>query len=148
LFKDPDLHNEVRCRYQELRKPGGPLDVVQMEAKLDAFEKHITRAKVRDQMKWNNIGRYSWPNNYVGVTWADEIRYLKYWTRRRLAWMDASLPGTCTTQPMPATVPQMTINEPVKEAAARTGICCSGSAKYINIENNPDPTLMMWACPK
>jgi hypothetical protein len=147
LWADPNLHNEMRCRYLELRKTGGPLDVARIEAKLDEFSRHTTRAKMRDQARWMNIAKYIWPNNYLGPTWADEVRYLKFWIRRRLAFLDASLPGTCSTMPNPSSVMQMTYTPPVRETVARTPICCSGAPVYIPIEGPVEPMYATWACP-
>jgi hypothetical protein len=146
LFMDPALHGELRCRYQELRKPGGVLDVANLESKLDAFQKHIAAAKARDQAKWMNVGKYVWPNNYVGATWADEIRYLKYWIRRRLAFLDAKLPGSCATQPMPPPVMQTT-HTPTVTIANRTPLCCMAVNAYIPIEGPAPAMYPMLACP-
>jgi hypothetical protein len=110
IQQNADFRNELRCHWNTLRKDGGPLDIKKIEAKIDAFAAHIKNAKVRDAARWSNIGILVWPNNYVGATWSDEVAYLKYWIRKRIAWMDgAGLKGTCSTAPMPpavAAVPQ------------------------------------------
>jgi hypothetical protein len=147
IFADPAFANEVRCRYQTLRASGGPLDHARLDARLDAFVAHVTRAKARDVALWKNIGRYVWPNNFVGATWADEVTYLRYWIHRRLAWLDATLPGTCPAAPQPPAVPQVTPPTPIRETAARTGICCGGAAAYVPIEGPVDMTLAAFACP-
>jgi hypothetical protein len=146
IFTDPAFTGDVRCRYQQLRRPGGPLDVARVEAKIDAFGRHIERAKVRDQTRWNNIGRHVWPNNYVGPTWADEVRYLKFWFRKRLAWLDRNLPGASAAEPPPPAVAPMTAPAPAREAALRT--VGSGQAPvYIPIEGPVDPAYTSFACP-
>jgi hypothetical protein len=103
-LNDPQFANDMKCRWYELRKPGGPLDVARIEAKIDAFAAHIKTAKARDGKKWGNIGKFVWPNNYIGATWEDEVSYLKYWIRKRLSWVDKTLKGQCMIQPMPAAV--------------------------------------------
>src|SRR5262249_44878187 len=95
VLADPVIRDDITCRWRELRKSGGPLDVVLIEKRLDQFAAHIAVAKGRDAKKWGNVGRYVWPNNFVGATWQDEVRFLKFWIRRRLAWGDAHPPGTC-----------------------------------------------------
>ncbi len=117
--------------------------------RLDAFAKHIARAKTRDAIRWGNIGKHIWPNDYVGATWADELGYLKYWLRRRLAWLDKNLPGACASiptgappSPVPAPAPA-----PVRETAARSVPVSAGAAPvYIPIEGPVEPAYAMWAC--
>jgi hypothetical protein len=134
LVRNSAFHNEIRCRYHELRKPGGPLDIAHIEDLLDSFAQHIDRAKRRDQMRWNNIGKYAWPNNFVGASWSDEIRYLKYWIRRRLAYLDRSLPGMCPSVPSPEAVSQISAPTPVANPGARTPLCCGATGSYVPIE--------------
>ena len=38
--------------------------------------------------KWLVLGKYIWPNAYVGNNYTDEINYLKDWTENRLEWLD------------------------------------------------------------
>jgi hypothetical protein len=148
IFMDPEFAGEVRCRYHELRRRGGALDPARVEAKLDAFSRHIERAKARDQTRWGNIGRYVWPNNYVGATWADEVRYLKYWIRLRLAWLDAKLPGSCAAIPAPPAVAPQPAPPPARETSARVIQPTSGQAPaYVPIEGAVDPALATFACP-
>ncbi len=148
LLQDPNLINERRCRYNELRRTGGPLDAARMEEKLDAFAKHIARAKMRDAIRWGNIGKHVWPNNYVGATWADELRYLKYWLRRRLAWLDKNLPGACASIPAGAPPSPVPAPAPVRETAARSVPVSAGAAPVsIPIEGPVEPAYAMWACP-
>ncbi|HEY0706993.1 MAG TPA: CotH kinase family protein [Polyangia bacterium] len=110
ILENKDFANELRCHWQTLRKDGGPLDIKKVEAKIDEFVAHMKEAKKRDAARWSNIGILIWPNNYVGATWEDEVAYLKYWIRKRIAWMDGGgLKGTCTNVPAPpavASVPQ------------------------------------------
>ncbi|HEY0713326.1 MAG TPA: CotH kinase family protein, partial [Polyangia bacterium] len=109
IQQNNDFRNELRCHWQTLRKDGGPLDIKKIEARIDEFVAHMKDAKARDGVRWSNIGILIWPNNYVGATWDDEVKYLKYWIRKRIAWMDAGgLKGTCSTVPAPPSVSQVT----------------------------------------
>jgi hypothetical protein len=100
-LNDPAFQDEMRCKWHEYRKAGGPLDLARIEAKIAAFAVHMKAAKARDAQRWGNIGKYVWPNNYVGATWDDEVAFLRYWIRKRLAWVDKTLRGTCASQPAP-----------------------------------------------
>ncbi len=147
VVADPLFRNATRCRFNELRANGGPLDVAAIEATLDAFTKHIEKAKARDQKKWGNIGKYISPNNYVGATWKDEVSYLKYWIRRRIGWLDKNFFGTCSTVPA-ATAPRPLVPPaPATEATARGRNCCGGATAYIPLEGPVDPAQAAFACP-
>ncbi len=147
MFADSGLRSDKKCRYNELRKPGGPLDVARLEAKIDAFARHIERAKARDQMQWNNIGRYIWPNNYVGTTWQNEVGYLKFWLRRRLGWLDKNLAGSCPTQAAGAAPTPIAPAAPARETVPRAPLQRSSAAVYIPIEGPVPAGQSAFACP-
>lgn len=149
-WEDPALQNEAKCRWNELRKAGGPLDMARIEEKIDSFATHITAAKRRDDATWKNIGLWVIGNNYVGPSFADEVAYLKYWLRARVAWLDKGLPGTCTTVPAPPAVPAPGMVPPsAMETKARGMVSWAKfTPKYIDVEKpTGDPALMEWDCP-
>ena len=148
IIRDPEFANDMRCRYHELRKPGGPFDPGRIDAKIDAFAAHLARAKARDQMRWNNVGRYIYPNNYVGATWADDVRYLKYWIRKRLSWLDARLPGSCTAVPAPPLVTLIPAPAPGPDATPRPVSIPNQAPSYMPIEGAVDPARAAFACPQ
>jgi hypothetical protein len=149
---DTAFANDMKCRWYELRKTGGPLDVARLEARIDAFAAHIKMAKARDAKRWGNVGKYVWPNNFVGATWEDEVTYLKYWIRKRLPWVDARLRGTCTTQPAPPAVAP--IAQPPNAPDDMRLAQAKASPPQINPMTDP-PTFLpiegmvdpKWACP-
>jgi hypothetical protein len=42
------------------------------------------------------MGKYVWPNGYIGASYADEIRFLKQWLATRMEWMDHNWSGLLT----------------------------------------------------
>jgi hypothetical protein len=153
-LNDPTFQNELRCRWHELRRPGAPLDIARIESKIDAFAAHIKAAKTRDARRWGNIGKFVWPNNYIGATWEDEIAYLRFWTRKRLAWVDAKLRGQCPSIPAPpavSAVPQPP-NKPndnrFAEAMARPPQIdpTKDPPTFVPVDN-PAGIDPKWACP-
>ncbi|HEY0715204.1 MAG TPA: CotH kinase family protein [Polyangia bacterium] len=114
LNGDQEFQNEMKCRWYELRKEGGPFDGKRLEAYLDAIVAHIKAAKTRDSTLWP-MDIYTWPNNYVGGSLENEVAYLKYWIRKRINWMDTTLKGTCTTVPAPAKLAPLTAPAPVAD---------------------------------
>jgi CotH kinase protein len=150
-LKDMAVRNDLRCRWNQLRATGGPLDVAKIEQRIDSFVTHLMAAKTRDTAKWMNYPKYVWPNNFVANTWADDIRYLKFWIRRRLAWTDRNLAGTCAA---PANAPAVTQVMPPQNnaAAARTIEMWGGESAnrfpggYVDIINAP-AAAATFACP-
>ena len=41
--------------------------------------------------KWLVLGKYIWPNNFVGNRHSEEIDYLKQWIIDRLSWIDQQI---------------------------------------------------------
>ena len=46
---------------------------------------------MRNFEKFNILGTYVWPNNYVGGSYANEIIYLKKWVSNRIDWLDSQI---------------------------------------------------------
>jgi hypothetical protein len=82
LWTDPAFHQRLRCRWQELRK--GPLRMDALNARIDRWVKQLGVARPRDAALWSDL-----PKERCG----DEA--LKEFLGKRLAWMDANLPGSC-----------------------------------------------------
>jgi hypothetical protein len=56
---------------------------------------YLDLAQERNFDKWNVLGTYVWPNNYIGNTYQEEVDYLKFWIDERVNWMDNNIPGEC-----------------------------------------------------
>ena len=41
--------------------------------------------------KWLVLGKYIWPNNFIGNRHSEEIDYLKQWIIERLSWIDQQI---------------------------------------------------------
>jgi hypothetical protein len=93
LVADPSFAKAARCRWKELRKD--LLADASLLARIDGYVEELALAEPRDHMKWKTLGKYVWPNPYVGQTFADEVAYLKQWITARTAWLDQNLPGAC-----------------------------------------------------
>jgi hypothetical protein len=84
LWTDPAFHQDLRCRWRDLRR--GALHLDALNLLIDGWAGQLALAQPRDAARWGNP-----PAN----AYADEIRQLKEFLRRRVAWMDAHLPGAC-----------------------------------------------------
>ncbi len=148
LWRDKALQDTLRCRWNTLRASGGPLDIARIEAKIDTWGKYIATAKTRDNNQWKNIGLWVWPNNYIGSSWANEVTYLRYWLRKRLAWLDANLSGSCPSVPAPPAVSPIASPPYVPPRNAREPYIGRDAPDYVPIEGNVGGQLATWACPR
>lgn len=94
LVQDPDFTHQLNCRWQELRQTKFHKDTLMNY--IDSMANYLQDASSRNFTKWQTLGTYLWPNNFVGNTYSEEIDYLKNWLLARIDWMDANMFGTCT----------------------------------------------------
>lgn len=99
FLEDPFFRNEVRCRFDELRQD--QLSNGTLDAKIDSMALPFMDPAETNYERWPILGRYVWPNFYIGNSYQDELNYLKYWIIQRLEWMEDNLPGKCTTSEVP-----------------------------------------------
>lgn len=81
----------VRARWELLRQ--GQLHKDTIFSMIDSMRTFLDEAQTRNFQKWDILGQYVWPNNYVGLTYQDEINYLKNWINARLLWLDNQIDG-------------------------------------------------------
>ncbi|MDG1276875.1 MAG: CotH kinase family protein [Algoriphagus sp.] len=86
LLEDPAYISKMRDRWIELRKDAFSDEKIMFA--IDSMQSEIGEAGVRNFEKWDVLGEYVWPNNFVGETYQEEMTYLKTWVQDRLNWMD------------------------------------------------------------
>ncbi|MBD81417.1 MAG: hypothetical protein CL840_21040 [Crocinitomicaceae bacterium] len=93
MLDDPLFANTMDCRWKYFRSTG--LTNAKIEKIIDDAILEMGEAEYRNNYTWKSMGRYIWPNNFVGETYEEEIEYLKDWIFERVAWMDINIPGSC-----------------------------------------------------
>jgi len=106
LFMDEAFGAKVAARWASLRS--GAFSNNQLHTKIDSVNALLGEAQVRNFEAWKVLGKYVWPNRYIGNTHAEEVTYLKHWLDLRLAWMDANMPGLITATSEEITAPIVT----------------------------------------
>jgi CotH kinase protein/Secretion system C-terminal sorting domain len=94
FFQDPNFVNKVNTRWDELRS--GPFDTNTILAHIDSVAAVLDESEQRNFVRWPVLGKYVWPNYYVGDTYEQEISWLKNWIVQRLNWMDNYIPDVVT----------------------------------------------------
>ena len=117
LFQDEAFGAKVAERWTSLRSNVFSSD--QINARIDSINTVIAEGQARNFGAWNVLGKYVWPNSYIGNSFADEVAYLKRWIDQRLTWMDANMPAliTATTEEIPTPVVSAVPN-PFEEAVS------------------------------
>ena len=91
FLEDPVFVSALKARWTSLRNTLLAKDEV-LE-KIENLQEFLeTNNAVQNNFsKWLVLGKYVWPNAYVGNNYEDEMNYLKDWTIKRLAWLDDSI---------------------------------------------------------
>ncbi|MBN2698240.1 MAG: CotH kinase family protein [Bacteroidales bacterium] len=91
LLQDTIFRNALKTRWREVRK--GTLSNTRVLDMIDSLTSLLDESQERNFEKWNTLGKYVWPNYYRGLTYEDEIRFLKSWIINRMNWLDNHIPG-------------------------------------------------------
>jgi len=122
FLTDTNYMQELKCRYTLLRK--NVLDTMYLDHIIDSFATVLDSAEVRHYIRWPIMGVYTWPNFYVGTSYADEVNYLKGWLHTRIRFMDSTL-----------------IDTSCHPARIALGVTSNNATNYvINIYPNPATT--------
>lgn len=89
LREDPAFARRCAARWRELRKD--VFDPERINRRIDQLERQLSEAQKRNFQRWPVLGRQVTCNYYVGHSHADEVRWLKKWITRRIAWIDGQV---------------------------------------------------------
>ena len=76
----------LKDRWKELRQEKFHTDTLMNY--IDSLANILGEAQERNFNQWDVLGRYVWPNAFIGQTYQDEVNYLKWWIRLRLDYLD------------------------------------------------------------
>lgn len=89
LFQDQAFSDRYKERWWELRR--GAFSTRHIESVIASYALELNEAQARNFERWDILGRWVWPNYYVGATWRDEVEYMTQWIKDRLAWIDGQM---------------------------------------------------------
>ncbi|MBK8002269.1 MAG: CotH kinase family protein [Verrucomicrobia bacterium] len=58
-------------------------------ARVDEMAAQLNEAQARNFRRWPIMGRRVNPNDFVGDTYEEEIKWMKQWIQKRLSWIDS-----------------------------------------------------------
>ena len=91
LLEDANFVSQLQDRWGFLR-----LDVLSNESineQIDSYTTLLNEAGAVENNfnKWDVLGQYVPPNNFIGDSHSEEIDYLKSWIDDRLVWLDSAI---------------------------------------------------------
>ncbi len=90
LLEDPAFKSQLVSRWKTLRE--GRYQTTRILGYIDSVATVLNaESQQRNFQRWPVLGQYVWPNSFVGATFQSEVNWLKDWTTRRLAWLDANI---------------------------------------------------------
>ncbi len=94
LFQDQDFADEMRCRYEDLRR--NILSNQYLHNLVDSVALAVDESQVWHYAKWGNMGAATGTPEVPAPSqsYAEEVQRLKDWIDRRLEWLDDNMPGT------------------------------------------------------
>ncbi len=87
LILDDKFKGQLYERWNELRKD--VLNINTIFKYIDSEVVYLDESQKRNFKRWPILGKWVWPNAYIGESYIDEINYLKKWLKERLLWIDA-----------------------------------------------------------
>ena len=90
LYSDPGFVRDATARWRELRRAGLRRELLSSAAR-HARRLTATGAAGRNFRRWPVLGVRVWPNPPAAVgrtSYGSEVRALRSWLKRRIAWMD------------------------------------------------------------
>lgn len=91
FMEDPYFKNLLKQRWNALRN--NELSKKIILSKIDEYVSLFESSGSREAnfRRWQILGEYVWPNNFIGGSYPDEINYLKDWISNRLSWLDREI---------------------------------------------------------
>ena len=92
LLQDSIFVAEYKKRWKTLRN--NQLAYHTINSIINDYVKLLDKAQKTNYIRWPILGKYVWPNRYVGNSYEDEINYLKQWLEARFSWIDSQFSDT------------------------------------------------------
>jgi hypothetical protein len=91
LRGDSAFRLAIGARWRSLR--AGVLKGERINSLIEEVFREIYEAQSRNFLRWPVLDLYVWPNAFIGMTYEEEILYLKGWIAQRLRWLDGQWGG-------------------------------------------------------
>ncbi len=117
-------------RWNELIRPGEPLNIGNLELYIDSVKEKIAEAVVRENSLWGGIGNHQ-----------DQVTKIRIFLRARIEWISANLPAFSECSNVP--VPPLVISKIMFHPKAFAEFTDNEDLEFIEITNNGSLDLNM-----
>ncbi len=97
LLKNDSFAKKLTNRWNELR--ANVLSFDNIFNHIDSVGQYLNSAQSRNFELWDILDSYVWPNYQLGITYQDELDFLKYWIYNRVNWIDDNISNFRTIFP-------------------------------------------------
>ena len=89
LMQDDDYMQRMYNRWWELRR--SIFSNHHLLSLIDDNKELLMESQERDFERWPRLGRYVWPNWFVGNSFDEEVNWMRNWLLQRIEWMDRQM---------------------------------------------------------
>jgi len=86
LFDDEKFINKVKTRYKYFYNNKNFI----LE-KARSYSNQIKESRINNESVWNILGKYIWPNYFIGNSFDDEQAYFENWISNRMDWLNIEI---------------------------------------------------------
>jgi hypothetical protein len=94
LMLDQNFVFKLKNRWNKLREK--QLSTNRIHFVTDSLVNLLSEAETRNYQRWPIIGKYVWPNYYIGTSYEEEVLWMKNWINNRLLFIDQAWMITST----------------------------------------------------
>ena len=82
MLEDPYFVQQVKERYADIdsQRP-------EIKADISAWAEHLSLSQAENDLIWQAIGTYVWPNPVDYDTYEEEVEHLVEWVETRMDWL-------------------------------------------------------------
>ena len=86
LFEDQKFVDRVKTRYKYFYNNKNSII-----EKARTYSNQIEQSRINNESVWNILGKYVWPNYFIGNSFEDEQIYFENWINDRMDWLNIEI---------------------------------------------------------
>jgi hypothetical protein len=87
LFKDPKFVAKVKAKWNAMKGK----ELKDIPASINKTAAYLELSQRENFKRWNILGIYVWPNQFVLGSYSAEVNQLKKWLDERISWLDVEI---------------------------------------------------------
>jgi len=87
LFKDPKFIAKLKTKWNAIKGK----ELKEIPKTIDRTAAYLDLSQRENFKRWNILGIYVWPNQFVLGSYSAEVAQLKRWLNERISWLDSEI---------------------------------------------------------